>query len=114
VGRKVNIGCVFSTQFPAAAVLPTKVKAQCPVRVGFRCREAVQTEAIFDTQRIPAHKIPPGLPGVAYLDYETTIQFRAPLISDEECMRIDADTSHLRPELGWPRVIDPMMEGAST
>jgi S-DNA-T family DNA segregation ATPase FtsK/SpoIIIE len=113
VGRKVNIGCVFATQVPSAPVLPTKVKAQCPVRIGFRCKGPEQTDAIFETQRIPAHKIPPSLPGVAFLDYETTLQLRAPLITDEECMAVDADTSSLRPELGWPRVIDPMLEGAN-
>lgn len=113
VGRKVNIGVVFATQVPSAPVLPTKVKAQCPVRIGFRCKGPEQTDAIFETQKILAHKIAPSLPGVAYVDYESTAQFRAPLISDEECMAIDADTARLRPELGWPRVIDPMMEGAT-
>lgn len=113
VGRKVNVGVVFSTQVPSAPVLPTKVKAQCPVRVGFRCKGPDQTEAIFETQRVPAHQISPSLPGVGFIDYERLVQFRAPLISDQECIDIDADTSHLRPELGWPRVVDPMMEGAS-
>lgn len=113
VGRKVNIGCVFATQHPSAPILPTKVKAQCTVRIGFRCKEALQTEAIFDTQRVPAHHIPPSLKGVAYVDYEGLAQFRAGLLTDEECMRIDADTAHLRPEMDWPRVIDPMMEGAA-
>ena len=111
VGRKVNIGCVFSTQVPSAPVLPTKVKAQCTVRIGFRCKDVHQVDAVFDTQRVPANKIPPTLPGVAFLDYESLVQFRAPLITDEECMKVDADTAHLRPDLGWPRVIDPLMEG---
>lgn len=114
VGGKVNIGTIWSTQVPSAPVLPTKLKAQCVVRIGFRCKGPEQTDAIFETQRIPAHKIPPSLPGVAFLDYETTLQFRGPLITDEECMQVDADTAHLRPELGWPRVIDPMMEGATS
>lgn len=112
IGRKVNIGCVFATQHPSAPILPTILKANCTVRIGFRCKEALQTDAIFDTQRTPAHHIPPSLKGVAYVDYEGVTQFRAPLITTEECMQIDADTAHLRPELGWPRVIDPMMEGA--
>lgn len=112
-GRKVNVGLVLATQSPKVSVIPNVAKEQCPVRIGFRCETPEQVDAIFETQRVPADRIPPDLVGVGFIKYRTVTQFRAPLITDEECMAVDADTSRLRPDLGWPRVIDPMMEGDS-
>lgn len=110
-GRKVNIGLVLATQSPKASTIPNTAKEQCPVRIGFRCQTPEQVDAIFETQRVPAQSIPPDMPGVGFIQFRTVMQFRAPLITDEECTRVDVDTSHLRPDLGWPRVLDPMMEG---
>lgn len=117
VGRKVNIGLLLATQSPKATVVPMMVREQCAVRICLRTREPEQTDAILGTQRIPAHRIPAGHKGRAYVDdsENDVCQVRAPFIDNQQIRQRASDTAHLTPDLGegWVRVWDQYKERAA-
>lgn len=111
IGRKVRVSMIACTQSPKATVLPMIVREMCSVRIALRCEEPEQADCILGTSRIPAHKIPFGQPGRAWVKLPTGAyaQVRAPFVSDEEAKEIARRTAHLTPELGhgWRRLYDP-------
>lgn len=117
VFRKTAQGLMLCTQHPKANITPTMLRGQCAVRLCLRTKEREATDAILDTQRIPAHEIPFNMPGVGYVELPTgqIVKIRVPFVTDDEIAAIAKRTAHLTPVLpesrGWKPLYDPYLEG---
>ena len=109
VGRAVNICVSFAAQRPGADTVPTKLRDAMDMSIAFRTKNQISTEFILGDQKIPAHKIPMHLRGVAYADVAgepAPVRFRVPYLTDGQIVAIAERTAHLRVDLGWPRIYD--------
>jgi DNA segregation ATPase FtsK/SpoIIIE-like protein len=117
VFRKTAQGLMLCTQHPKATIVPTILRGQCAVRLCLRTKEREATDAILDTQRIPAHEIPFNLPGVGFVELPTgeIVKIRVPFVTPDEVKEVAGRTANLAPYLppkhGWMPLYDPYEQG---
>ena len=109
LGRSLNITTIIATQRPSTEVLPSAIRDNCDVQLGFALRDSTATEMVFGDGKVPCHKIPISSKGVGYVRTQEERQprkFRSYLIDDERVLATAKATRDLRVDLGWPRLVE--------
>ena len=109
LGRSVNMSQILATQRPAADVLPTGIRDNCDVFVGFALHDADATTMVFGNAHVPCHDIPVSSKGVGYVRRQTErapIKFRGYMMEDARIIATARATRAKRVDLGWPLIIE--------
>lgn len=112
MARAVAITVVLSTQRPSAGTIPTDIRDNTTISVGFRTRNHIHTEMLFGDASVPAHK-DLRLPGQCYAQFASApppgyVRLRGPRDPKDSILQVRDATTHLRVALdGLPDVILP-------